>query len=410
MNPARRLVFTALAVALPLLLLEGASRLLLAASPAARAFSQRTNAYKVPDAGLGLRGNPRFPGHDEAGWRNATRPTKATVVAIGDSQTYGSETSSDDAWPQLAQTFSGTPFYQIAIGGYGPMSYWRLTDEALALEPEQILVGLYDGNDFYDSWRDIYLRSRAPEWQDPALRDELLELEASGEPLHSDWEATRLARKAPGKARLLDALAFLNAHLALYNLVEGSVATLLGPPPAPESRVRDDFEDYLARAARSEPGLLEPFEDGLRSTIFTPRGRLQTMQLTDPRVREALRLTLDLIADIQKKCAGKTQLGFVLIPTKELVYADRVRERAVALDPSYERLIEAETALRERVMSHLAARGIPWVDTLPELRASLAAGRPPYGMNWNGHPNPEGNASIARAALSLVASMRAGSS
>ena len=38
-------------------------------------------------------------------------------------------------------------------------------------------------------------------------------------------------------------------------------------------------------------------------------------------------------------------------------------------------------------------------DALPSLRASLAARRAPYEMNWNGHPNPEGDDAIARAVV-----------
>jgi hypothetical protein len=386
----------------PLLVLEACSRLLITASPAVAAFSERTNDYKIGDEALGLRGNPRFPDHDAAGWRNATRPDDATVVAIGDSQTYGSETSRADAWPQLAEKQSGIPFYQLAIGGYGPVSYWKLVDEALPLAPDWILVAFYDGNDFYDAFRDVYLQERAPEWQDPQQHDALMQLQETGPALHDAWQQTRVSRKAPGKARLLDWMRWLEKRLAIYRLVRGAMVTGVGRPDPPESRVRDDFASYKARAGRAAPGLLEIYEDGERSTIFTPRGRLEPMNLDDPRVRESVRLVLELIDDIQRKCRGRTRLGFVMIPTKELVWAKRVRETGAELHESFEALVEAETGLRERVTTHLEELGIPWVDALPEMRASLAAGRPPYGMNWNGHPNPEGNAAIARAALALL--------
>jgi len=39
----------------------------------------------VPDARLGLRGNDAYPDHDEWGYRNAARPERAEVVALGDS-------------------------------------------------------------------------------------------------------------------------------------------------------------------------------------------------------------------------------------------------------------------------------------------------------------------------------------
>ena len=43
----------------------------------------------VPDDRFGKMPNPKYPGHDSKGFRNLTLPTEADIVALGDSQTYG---------------------------------------------------------------------------------------------------------------------------------------------------------------------------------------------------------------------------------------------------------------------------------------------------------------------------------
>ncbi|MBW2270849.1 MAG: hypothetical protein JRH16_19990 [Deltaproteobacteria bacterium] len=141
------------------------------------------------------------------------------------------------------------------------------------------------------------------------------------------------------------------------------------------------------------------FEDGELSTVLTPRGRLAVMDVADPRIAESLRLVLELIGRIREDVGERAELGFVLIPTKELVYEDRVRARGVEVHEAFWRLVDAEQELRASVTAHLDALGIPWIDTLPALRNSLETGRRPYRMNWNGHPNPTGNAAIAGAVL-----------
>jgi lysophospholipase L1-like esterase len=397
MSGRRKPLFALVAIVLSFGVFEGCSRVALWASPGLHALSQRSFAYKLRDPELKLRGNPDFIDHDEAGWRNAERRMGVDVVAVGDSQTWGSEVSRDDAWPQIAEATSGISFYNIAIGGFGPVQYWRLIDDALALGPKTILIAFYDGNDFYDAFRDVHLRGLAPEIAGSGSQ-RYVELEAEST-LHADWSATRKARKGRAWADFLDVNSWLDENLALYQLVRGLIVTVHGPMAAPVSRVRDDFPSYREIAASAEPGLLVAWEDGDSSTIFTPRGRSAPMDLEDPRVQESLRLTLELVDRIQTLVADQARLAFVLIPTKELVYAERVRARGDALHPSYAELIEREEVLRGRLKEHLDSRGIPWIDSLGSMRASLEAGRPPYGMNWNGHPNPEGDAAIARAVV-----------
>lgn len=398
-------MFATVAVLLSLAFLEGFARVAIWAVPAAGALSKRSFDYKLPDEELGMRGNPHFVDHDEAGWRNAERPERVAVVAVGDSQTYGSEVSRYDAWPQIASRESGVAIYNMAIGGYGPYQYSLLIDDALVLSPELVIVAFYDGNDYYDAWGKVYRQGRDPDLLSPDtdLRERLLEMEERA-PLKADWEATRTARKGAGRAGFIDVVAWFDRNLAVFGLVRGVVVVLSGPGDPPESKVRRKFPKYLEVTEGAEPGLLVPFEDGDLSTVFTPRGRLATLDPEDPRVRESERLVFAYIDRIRAAVAGRARLAFVLIPTKELVYSERVservREKGAALHDSYAALVAAETTMRQRLMRRLDTLGVPWADSLPELRSSLAAGRAPYEMNWNGHPNPEGDAAIARAVVS----------
>jgi hypothetical protein len=53
----------------------------------------------VPDERLIFRPNPAIPGHDSKGFRNPEVPPKAQIVALGDSQTYGTGIDAMDTWP-----------------------------------------------------------------------------------------------------------------------------------------------------------------------------------------------------------------------------------------------------------------------------------------------------------------------
>lgn len=355
---------------------------------------------RVGDERLGQRGNRLLPDHDEEGWRNASRPARAEVVAIGDSQTWGSEVSRAEAWPRIAEELSGLRVYSMALGGYGPWEYAQLVPDALRLEPERVLVALYFGNDLADAWNDVYVRGRAPELasDDPALRAEM-ERAAVRAPLHAAWTRTRAARRSPLRPLADALLAGLDEHTASFRLVRGAIRAVQGPPPRIESSDRSDFERYRRRARAAEPGLLEAFEDGVRSTVFVPRARLAVVDGADPRIADAVRIFAALLERMQQACADRAELAVVLVPTKELVYAERVARRAAPVHDDYHRLVRAESELRERIFRVLETAGVARIDTLPFLRASLEAGRAPYLMDWNGHPNAEGNRAIARAVI-----------
>src|SRR5262245_27437148 len=112
----------------------------------------------LPDADLGHRGNPQFPGHDANGFRNTAVPDTADIIAIGDSHTYGTSVASNQAWPRVLERLTSCRVYSMALGGYGPLQYLALARRAVQFKPRVLLVGIYFGNDFYNNWV-MYLRN-----------------------------------------------------------------------------------------------------------------------------------------------------------------------------------------------------------------------------------------------------------
>jgi hypothetical protein len=387
------IVFVALALEALLYLAERAS---------GRAASLLHGASRVvPDARLGERGNPGLPDHDPTGWRNTERPAQSFAVAIGDSQTYGEEVPRDAAWPQRLAALSGRGVYNMALGGYGPVEYERLQREALELDPRVVLVGLYAGNDLADAYLSVYPRELATELRSGAAEQvsRYAELDAQGE-LKQTWERTRAVRKnrsLPALARLLERVAESSRLLALARAVEFAIR---GPRfDSPDDTGAGEFAALRELALRSGTELLLPFEAGGIQTVLTPAARLAVIDTSDPRVEEGLRISLDALQRMADECAERCRLVVVGIPSKELVFAERASAGDAAPHAAFAELALRETLLWERIRRALASAGVPFVDTLPALRAQVAKGRNPYRSDWNGHPIAAGNEAIAEAVL-----------
>ncbi len=397
----RRALYAGCLIALVVLLLEV---LLFVAERASLRVAGvlRGSSRVVPDARLGQRGNPSLAEHDARGWRNSERPEHSFAVAIGDSQTYGDEVLRETAWPQRLAALSGREVYNLALGGYGPVEYERLQGEALELSPRVVLVGLYPGNDLADAYLSVYPRAYAPELRsgDAALAARCAELDAAGE-LKEAWQRTRDAGKGlrfPALSRILERFSDGSRLRALAGAAVRAIRA-----PREERRAHDtgagDFEELRLRAARSGHDLLLPFDAAGLQTVLTPAARLATIDTSDARVEEGLRISLAALLRMADACTERCSLAVVGIPSKELVFAERVRASGSTQSDVLAELALRETLLWERIRRALAEADIPLVDTLPGLRALVTAGRNPYRSNWNGHPIAAGNEAIALAVL-----------
>jgi len=396
-SKSRQWLFRVLALVLVLVASEGLLRLAGAIAPPVRAALERPPPAVVPDDVLGVRPNPDLAEHDERGWRNATALKQANIVAIGDSQTYGTSVQSDEAWPTRLAERTGVCTYSMACGGYGPSRYLMLADEALELRPQVIVVGLYAGNDLADVYRRVYDENKMPELRvGAAPTAEAQTTEALFPEVEEVWKRTQIAAthqplKPPGRSRL-DVLSDNCKLLALVRRVSRSF----------RAKPKDtEWSELRRRADGVEPDLLLPHSDGAVQTLLTPALRFAVTDLNDERIAAGLRSSWEALRLIRDKSAPAARILVLLIPTKELVLAERV----VDPPPVLRKLVESETELWRRTRTYLNAQGIPWVDGLVALRGAVARGENPYFRDHDGHPNPLGQDALA-AAVAASAEVR----
>lgn len=330
-------------------------------------------------------GNPYHPEHDQAGYRNANRPEQADVVVLGDSQAYGSGVPRDEAWPARLGA------YNMALPGYGPGHILLQIDQALALHPREVIVAVYFGNDFADTF---WLSSSEPALLadiDPDLRRAAEEARRRGPIVSQDRVIVRGDRSPP--SRFARAATWAADHVKILGLFRAAWAQLTAAPPTP--LLSRDFEQAAGSLDSRQRELAEPVsEEGWR-TILTPDYRGRVVDERDPRIRLGFEISLRAISAIRERTrAANASLLLVLIPTKESVFWPRGRANA-----ALQRLVANESRLREDLVASLQAQDIPYIDMLPVLRSADAQ---PYFEDVDGHPNAAGHRLIADAVAACV--------
>ncbi len=342
----------------------------------------------LPDFRLGFRIKPYSPGHDSLGFRNASVPAQADIVAIGDSVTWGVNAQRQEAWPQVLATLSNHTTYNMAVGGYGPIQYWVLAGEALKLSPKIIVVGLYLGNDIYDSYHvayssDLYRWLRDPD--DSELSKDTITPQITY--LFTEMVAAQKSQTSDF-SRLV---AVMGSHSAairfLYQL----------PEVAPSLYAEYTFLN-TKRWALDHPDRAEVFDyQGVR-TILTTLYRLSALDLDERRISAGLRITKEMLLLIKNQAhRNGVKVLVAVIPTKEAVCADTAERKGMRTNETYAKLIRMERLNRQQIMSFCAQHQIPTFDLLPGLSDAIESGRQIYPVSNDGHPNPEGYRIIASA-------------
>lgn len=322
-------------------------------------------------------------GHDEWGFRNYERPERAEIVAIGDSMTYGMAAHADESWPAVLSELTGKTTYNVSLGGWGALHYLHLLREhALPLEPDQLVVGLYLGNDLLDV---INLAYSNDNWADYRLAGLSKTVDAGGFIID---EAEQQEGRFLGGLRN-----YLARTSVMYRVFT-------------KSPLLDRFRG-VNTASTDERLFVFSTED--LTTILRPGHNKALMDLSDPQVPAAIEITKRTIREIREVSrSNDIDPYFLLIPSKELVYSEIIEEQGqldghadlrVAMD--YEKSIRAE------VEGFLASEGIAYIDPLAALRQA-ARDRVIYPFN-DGHPNADGYRIIAgeiAAAISMKSADR----
>ena len=367
------------AIPVGLVLAELVLRLLASASPDLDRLFSIAVPPVVADDRLGWRGNPEYRGHDAAGFRNRnrSRPRAAEVVALGDSQTYGFKVARERAWPQQLGSLSDRATYNMAFPGWGPVHALLALDEALALRPRTLIEAVYTGNDLVDAFSLTYGRAAADSLRtsDRSVLDAIAAAEQDAPwARNADIESVRPG----GDWAPASSAALAGRGLRLFGLWH-AVGRALEP---------DDTDATVGEQVAFAAG-------GLR-TKFLPRRRLAALDRSDVRAAEGLRLVREVLARMEDRAAATgARLVVLLIPTKELAFADAVARAGNLRDPVYDRLIAQESEILREVREELVARGVPVIEAAEALRAVIAEGQNPYFETENGHPNTVGQRAIA---------------
>lgn len=324
-----------------------------------------------PDPILGTRVAPNSAHHDEWGFRNESVPERVEIVTIGDSMTYGNGANAYNSWPAWLERLSGRSVYNLGMGGYGPLQYEHLLESrAISLEPSLVVVGLYFGNDLLDAYRIAYGLDHWKHLRRPGFP--LVELHAPGRFTHEDVPFRK----------------WLGRNSVLYRFVGRAV----GQP----------VRTFLAARREPPPGVVHISDPDLQ-TAFIPVDLLRVLDRDHENVREGQRLAMEALARMNETArASGARFLVALLPTKELVYADRLANRPeLPYADSIAKLLASESETRLEVMAFLDERGIAFVDLLPRLRSAAREG-PVYPGNEDGHPVAAGYRAIAEAIAEAI--------
>jgi lysophospholipase L1-like esterase len=343
----------------------------------------------IPDEELGARLAPYAGGHDAKGFRNDAVPEQVEIVAIGDSQTWGVNARRSEAWPQTLAKISGRSVYNMGLGYYGPVQYWVLVDEALELSPKVIIVSLYFGNDIWGAYQMIYHREQHAQFRLNSAPQELFQKTI-------DFQAQALWAENTQFASQLQfsSLAVWNKwlidHLAIARLLDQRGWW-------PGNTIADKF--YLDQAwAEAFPEHGDVYDNGEVRTVFSTAYRLLALDLNRPEIVEGLRITQEMLKLIKTK-ADETdvKLLVLLIPTKELVYAEAMQAQYGQLSPTYTAVTDMETQVHAKMLDFCKKSDLNCVDALPVLKAAVDGNEQLYPATIDDHLLPRGYFLLASA-------------
>ena len=338
------------------------------------------SANIIDDPLLGQKVDPALPDVDERGFRNPPGIENPSVVAIGDSHTYGYNVSSENSWPAQLARLLGVPVYNLGVGGYGMLQYHDLMPEALAMHPERVLVALYLANDLVnicgyvrlEHWKTKLAGSEAERRLQQSCR---VLSRPDGSPLEAPPEREEdlsLARRT--------ALGSALRHLVWMPLKsELSIRGWIGAADPRWLRIDDPRNGTLVSLTRLRihAGYMDLTRREVTALVDFSKARLQAMR--------------------RRAEAAGASLGVMLVPTRERVLYAYLRDGGFELPAEFERLFEVEGAATRDFLAFFAEEGIEAVDLLPYLAARLEEGGV-YPRREDGHPLALGYEAYARGA------------
>ncbi len=408
----KKMFFTAITIFLMVLFMECTLQILVRVSPKIDSLITSKNIpHTLADPELGLRGNPEFPEHDAWGFRNRTTLSHSEIVAIGDSQTYGTGVKQHQAWPQQLSKISGKSVYNMSLGGYGSVEgLILLKTKSLQLNPQYVIFMMFDGNDLVDAYDAVYNFDLYNKFKstDSVIQETILKLEKE-DPLTSKtreassriWSnkpiSTNKETVAPEQAKSFGAsIKQLKLFRSFFSLERTLQATFFNKREYRFTKISKQLES-------SDSDIFEIFECNGFKTVMTPSYRKLGLNIEDPRLQEGLRITLDAFSDMKQLTDSKS-INFLvlLLPTKGFVFCDYLSRHGMEPPESMASSIQLEDKIRSRTMEYLQEHQIPYMDTLPILHDCFEQNKQPFFVDPDGHINQIGHNAIAKALFEYI--------
>jgi hypothetical protein len=181
---------------------------------------------------------------------------------------------------------------------------------------------------------------------------------------------------------------FLSRNSALY----GSLRAIKNAFVSRPADVLDSsFETAVAALTSRQLEYASVFDDGSWRTIFTARYRFAVEDASDPRILVGHWMTTRAAEMMLVRSRAKGfEVVFLLLPTKESVFAERVADPSA--HPYFAQLVADEAEHRRALIEHFQKIGAAYVDVTPALRS---VAQQPYFESADGHPNELGHEVIA---------------
>lgn len=374
---------------------------------------------RLDDPQLPYRVVPGSVGHDGRGWHNDIALASANIVSIGDSQTHGHHVAPSDAYPQQMGQILDRTVYNMALGGFGPVDFTFLIDEALELNPSLITIGLYTGNDLPDCHRSL-VHGNFPAWrsesvaydedfQNPAagLRQTARDLISNPNLVLPDTpEAIPVRPFNRNISNTSGAFSFKSRQF-LWELYDEQFGT-----PKDDFRYYQDLAISIGQLEThfGKPSMLLAYDDEHLYTTFEPYFRFVVMDMSNPIVADGKRICNLAIQNIIGQCAdAEITCLFIVIPTKEHVYKPYLEANDIILDGYFADLTRVENELIAEWGALLSENAQPYLDTSLALQAAASAGQTLYPID-DGHPNEAGYRVIAEAVAAVINNLDLGDS